>query len=261
MSHTNSTTNYSLPQFITTDKPAWLTDINGAMLAIDTAVKNAADTASTAGTDAAQAILDAGAASTAASGADAKASGAVSSIGNTFSTSSTYSIDDKVVYNNLLYKCIAAVSIPGPWTGSTNWARVILADIVPDTSEDLTYSSSDPISVKTAIENVNAKASTESVQITPSTGYTLVGYNNFKNDTSIALNFIFEKTNGWSAGWQVVGTVEYAPAWGSVFAPLWNISQGAPIGMCRIDTDGTINMYILTAGSVRTNVVITYRTT
>ena len=30
MAHTNSTTNYSLPQFLPTDKPAWLTDVNGA---------------------------------------------------------------------------------------------------------------------------------------------------------------------------------------------------------------------------------------
>lgn len=52
MSHTNSTTNYSLPQFVGTDKPAWLTDINGAFSAIDTAVKNASDAATTAGTNA-----------------------------------------------------------------------------------------------------------------------------------------------------------------------------------------------------------------
>lgn len=40
MSATNATTNYQLPLFIGTDKPAWLTDWNGAMNAIDTAVAN-----------------------------------------------------------------------------------------------------------------------------------------------------------------------------------------------------------------------------
>lgn len=35
MSHTNSTTNYGLPQFISTDKPAWMVDVNGAMQTID----------------------------------------------------------------------------------------------------------------------------------------------------------------------------------------------------------------------------------
>ena len=45
MSHTNSTANYSLPQFISTDKPAWLTDVNNAYSAIDTAIKAASDAA------------------------------------------------------------------------------------------------------------------------------------------------------------------------------------------------------------------------
>lgn len=48
MSHTNSTVNYSLPQFINTDKPAWLTDVNNAYAAIDTAIKAASDAAVTA---------------------------------------------------------------------------------------------------------------------------------------------------------------------------------------------------------------------
>lgn len=42
--HTNETTNYDLPQFIGTDKPTWLGDINSAMSAIDTAIgTNASD--------------------------------------------------------------------------------------------------------------------------------------------------------------------------------------------------------------------------
>lgn len=48
MSHTNTTANYNLPQFVGTDKPAWLTDINGAFNSIDTAIKSAKDTAETA---------------------------------------------------------------------------------------------------------------------------------------------------------------------------------------------------------------------
>ena len=46
MSHTNSTANYNLPQFVGTDTPAWLTDVNGAMSAIDTQMKTNADSAS-----------------------------------------------------------------------------------------------------------------------------------------------------------------------------------------------------------------------
>lgn len=44
--HTNSTPNYELPQFVGTDKPQWLTDINQGFLAIDTAIHNAYSLAS-----------------------------------------------------------------------------------------------------------------------------------------------------------------------------------------------------------------------
>ena len=43
MSHTNTTANYNLPQFVGTDKPSWLTDVNGAMTSIDTQMKANAD--------------------------------------------------------------------------------------------------------------------------------------------------------------------------------------------------------------------------
>lgn len=43
MSATNTTTNYSLPIFIGSDKPAWLVDFNGAMNAIDAQMKANAD--------------------------------------------------------------------------------------------------------------------------------------------------------------------------------------------------------------------------
>ena len=43
MSATNRTANYNLPQFVSTDIPTWLTDVNGAMSTIDTAIKGVAD--------------------------------------------------------------------------------------------------------------------------------------------------------------------------------------------------------------------------
>lgn len=52
MSSTNHTTNYNLPQFVGSDKPAWLGDINPAFSAIDTAMKANETSASTAGNDA-----------------------------------------------------------------------------------------------------------------------------------------------------------------------------------------------------------------
>lgn len=58
MSATNATTNYELPVFIATDKPAWLTDWNGAMNAIDTAIHTAQSTADNAATTAGTATTD-----------------------------------------------------------------------------------------------------------------------------------------------------------------------------------------------------------
>ena len=52
MSHTNSTTNYNLPQFVGTDKPTWLNDVNGAFAGIDAQMKLNADSATSAGTSA-----------------------------------------------------------------------------------------------------------------------------------------------------------------------------------------------------------------
>lgn len=60
MSHTNSTPNYNLPQFVGTDKPTWLNDVNGAMSAIDMQMKANADSATTANTNATTAVNNTG---------------------------------------------------------------------------------------------------------------------------------------------------------------------------------------------------------
>lgn len=51
MSATNATANYNLPLFIGTDKPAWLTDWNGTMNSIDSAIANIATSAGGTATD------------------------------------------------------------------------------------------------------------------------------------------------------------------------------------------------------------------
>ena len=48
MSSTNRTANYQLPQFVNTDKPTWLGDVNSAMANIDTNLKSVSDTATNA---------------------------------------------------------------------------------------------------------------------------------------------------------------------------------------------------------------------
>lgn len=84
MGHTNSTANLSLPQFIGTDKPTWLGDVNGAFSAIDSyagtndaAVAAAASDASSAISQAAAAVNTANTASTTAGNASTAANNAI----------------------------------------------------------------------------------------------------------------------------------------------------------------------------------------
>ena len=58
MGATNKTTNYELPIFVGTDKPAWLVDWNGAMSDIDVAIKEAKTAADNAQTTANTATSD-----------------------------------------------------------------------------------------------------------------------------------------------------------------------------------------------------------
>ena len=74
MSSTNHTTNYNLPQFVGSDKPAWLGDINPAMSAIDSAMHANA-------TKAQQGIDDASTAQTTAETAEGHAQDAITNAG------------------------------------------------------------------------------------------------------------------------------------------------------------------------------------
>ena len=200
MAHTNSTTHYSLPQFLTSDKPAWLTDINNAFSDIDTAVYNAQSKANTADTNASQALLDAADAAAAASGADAKGSGAVASLADAFQTTETYAVGDLVIYNSLLYICSVAVSEPGAWTGSTNWTRITLEGVIDDLkATDIEYSSG--VNVKQAIDadryellwtNTTHTQDFDAQEITPNTkGYTqfLIYTKAYKNNNILQGNY------------------------------------------------------------------------
>ena len=89
MGHTNSTANLALPQFIGTDKPTWLSDVNGAFSAIDTYAGNndaalaiTDAKADTAIGDAASAVTTAGNAATTAGNAAATATAANTVAGN-----------------------------------------------------------------------------------------------------------------------------------------------------------------------------------
>ena len=80
MSHTNSTSHYSLPQFVGTDIPTWLGDFNSAMTAIDNGINSAATTAGSASTDAAAAQAAATSAINSAASASQAASDAAAAV-------------------------------------------------------------------------------------------------------------------------------------------------------------------------------------
>lgn len=161
MSHTNSTTNYGLPQFLTSDKPAWLTDVNNAFSDIDSAVYAAQSKADTAYTDAGNAQADATTAINNAAAADAKGSGAIASIEVAFDPTAVYSVGARVMYNSLLYRCIVAITTPGPWTGSDNWERVTVDNMISATDSKIgtltSLSTTDKSSVVNALNEVNGK--------------------------------------------------------------------------------------------------------
>ena len=162
MSHTNSTTNYALPQFLTSDKPAWLTDINNAFADIDTAIFAAKTKADTAFTDAGNAQTDATTAINNAAAADAKGSGALASIEVAFDPTTIYAVGARVIYNSLLYRCIVAVVTPGPWTGSDNWERITIDNLISTTDSKIgqltSLSTTDKTSIVNAINEINGTA-------------------------------------------------------------------------------------------------------
>ena len=106
MSHTNTTTNYGLPQFLSSDKPAWMADINVAFADIDAQMKTNADAASAAQTTADDAVLN---------GAPG------------YSNLSTYAVGDVVNYLGRVYKCDIAVTTPEAFD-SAKWSYYRLSD-------------------------------------------------------------------------------------------------------------------------------------
>lgn len=212
MAHTNSTPNYNLPQFLPTDKPAWLVDVNPAYASIDTAIKNASDAAGNAQEDATQALADAAGANAIATQANSKADGAIASISEQFLDTATYAVGEYVIFNNILYVCTEPVTTPGPWTGSVNWTRASIDSIASSlhseintinnrTGSDIPLSDSSTETIAHAIEVLNTPISQTvraGANITSflygvfKTGKVVNGYIVFKPTATVAeLNTIF----------------------------------------------------------------------
>ena len=239
MGHTNATTNYSLPQFVSSDKPAWLTDINGAFSDLDTAVKAAKDAGDNAQSDATQALSDAGGAATTANTANTKASGAIASISEDFLDSATYDVGDLVMYNSLLYKCHTAVTTPGAWTGATNWSRTdvdSLIGAIPTDAAHLPIASNDPTNTKNYIDtNINT--------INGKIGYAHATKNNlsFYRFGNVVWFNIGIGTNSTTAEGLIItgGTTTVIP---SGYRPIENAEtyETNLVGRCTCNADGSV---------------------
>ena len=89
MGHTNSTANLALPQFIGTDKPTWLGDVNGAFSAIDAYVGTNDAAVAAAASDASSAISQASAAVNTANTANTTAGNANTAANNAIGVANT----------------------------------------------------------------------------------------------------------------------------------------------------------------------------
>lgn len=136
MAHTNQTSNYELSQFQGTDKPAWLVDYNEDMEKIDLGLKDAKDVADAAKTEADQGAIDIAAVEITANAASTKAAGAISDFSDEYDAASTYAVHDLVIYNNLLYECITAITVPEAFNG-THWRRTTIESVIDGVKIDL----------------------------------------------------------------------------------------------------------------------------
>lgn len=89
MSYTNQTQHYNLPQYVGTDVPAWLTDINGAFATIDTGMNAAKTQADSASAAAGQAANDIAALTTTVNAQAAQISAAAQAASNAQTTANT----------------------------------------------------------------------------------------------------------------------------------------------------------------------------
>ena len=167
MSHTNSTANLSLPQFIGTDKPTWLSDVNGAFAAIDSYAGS---------NDAALAITD-GKADT----AIADASNAVTTAGNAATTA-----------GNAAATATAANTVAGNALTVANGINAKVGVLT-----DLT--TTDKSTVVNAINEVNGKNAADIPYDNTGSGLTAT-------DVQAAIDEVAQGGGGGGSAWQLVGT-------------------------------------------------------
>lgn len=157
MGHTNSTANLGLPQFIGTDKPTWLSDVNGAFSAIDTYAGN---------NDAALAIVD-GKADTAIGDASSAVTTATNAA-NTAGNAATTATNANTIAGNALTVANGINSKVGVLTNlhTTDKSTVVAAiNEVADAEGDLTtLTTTDKTSLVAAINEVAGGGSSVNIR-------------------------------------------------------------------------------------------------
>ena len=88
---------------------------------------------------------------------------AIDSLAPTFSTTSTYAVNDIVKYSGAFYKCITVISTAGDWD-STKWEAMDLSK--KENSGELSYSTTTPTAA-----NTNGKLKTVVLSSEPATKY------------------------------------------------------------------------------------------
>lgn len=130
MSSTNKTTYYELSQYIGTDKPTYLGDYNSDMLAIDTAIHEAAQ-------DAGTAVSTANTANATATTASSNASTALSTANSALETANSASTTATTASNN------ASAALAAASAAETAAAANTITNLAPAYDPTLTYTVGD----------------------------------------------------------------------------------------------------------------------
>lgn len=202
MSFTNSTPNYGLPQYIGTDKPTYLGDMNTAYSTIDTRMKANADaaaaatstantaaaTATAASTNATTALNTANSAASEAASATSAAASATSTANNAatdaatalrasaantienlapaYDPTLTYSVGDLVTYideNNSGKLYKCIVAVAAPEAFNINkWDDVTVSEVIKHNTLATAYAGAEARSVKSILDELFANATDRS---------------------------------------------------------------------------------------------------
>lgn len=249
--HTNSTPNYGLPQFVSGDSPTWLGDVNGAMLAIDTAVAGVATKADSAdakadlATTAAQTAsgVATGAASAAAS-ASADAASAITTAGNAATAAQSASTAAQSAQSTADGAATAAATAQSTAEGAATAAGAVDTKVGSLSDLDTT----DKSSIVNAINEVAADIGGGSISVTgdgvKTFGQLLTELFALVDPTKIKRNSTLDHANGvfhlitYSPSSYVFTRIRMSVTDGSLITYAYTVSASGAYTNATIDSNG-----------------------